>query len=236
MLDISIVIPTYNEAHRLPKTLAEIRSWLDNRKAAYEVIIVDDDSRDGTAEFVLKLSEEWGNIKLLRQNKRLGKGASVSRGCLEAEGRIILFMDADHAVLINELGNFFPYFDEGYEIVVGVRTFQEDVGRFRRVMGLMQMVLAHLLVFKKAVSDSQCGFKSFSHGAARRIFEKSRIKRGMIDVEIFYLAHKYDLKIYQQPVHYVHKQGSVINVFKCMLVDPIDMIRIRLNDWLKKYG
>lgn len=235
-VDFTVVIPTYNETHRLPKTLHEIRPWLESRfGSSYEVIIVDDKSPDGTAEFVQSELNNWKNLRCLIQDKRLGKGASVRRGCLEARGKWILFMDADHATPIQEADHFFPFLEHGYDLVAGVRVFQENVTRLRRSVGLIQQLLACLFIFEKPVVDSQCGFKCFTREAAQTIFSKSKVNGGMIDVEIFYIAHKLKLKIYHHPVTWVHQSGSTINIPRCIVLDPIDMLRVPWNQWRGYY-
>lgn len=234
-MEFSLIIPVYNETDRLPQTLNEIRLWLDQRFKEYEIIVVDDNSPDCTADYVDNLSKKWPNIKCLRQNKRLGKGASVTRGCLAAVGEYVLFMDADHSVPIHEYDKFLPHFQKNYDVVVGARIPQEDFSKIRRLVSLLQQILAHMIVFKKSVIDSQCGYKCFTNKAAKKIFSKSKISHGMIDVEVFYLAHKYGLKVYYHAVPFVDKPGSKINILKCMIIDPIDLFKIRLFNILKYY-
>src|SRR5258708_39845565 len=89
---LSVVLPAFNESHRLPGTLTSIRPYLDSRFLVYEVIVVDDGSRDGTADIVRAAARDWHNLKLLVQPRNLGKGAAVRRGCLAARNDIVLFM------------------------------------------------------------------------------------------------------------------------------------------------
>jgi dolichyl-phosphate beta-glucosyltransferase len=156
---------------------------------------------------------------------------------LSAKGDLVLFMDADHATPITELELFVRQFYEGsYRAVVGVRTYQHDDSKWRRIIGLSLQILTHLIVFDRAVIDSQCGFKCFDRDVARRVFEKSRIKGGMFDVEIFHIMHRLGIDIFYQPVHWANKAGSRINVVRCMIFDPIDMMVIRLNSILGRYN
>lgn len=227
---LSIVIPTYNEAHRLPATLREIRPYLEQAVPRHEIIIVDDNSPDGTAELARALACEMPGLRVLVQPGRLGKGAAVRRGCLAARGDYVLFMDADHATPIDELNEMLPALERlGSGAVVGVRTYQEDEPRWRRIVGLCAQLLAHLIVFRKAVCDSQCGFKLFSRDVVATVFPRCRVNGGMIDVEIFSLLHLLDIPCRYHPVHWVNKAGSRISVFRCMLRDPLDMLGIRLR-------
>jgi dolichyl-phosphate beta-glucosyltransferase len=235
-LTLSVVVPAFNESHRLPNTLAAIRPYLDSRFTNYEVIIVDDGSRDGTPELVESACNSWLNLKLIRQNCNMGKGAAVRRGCLEAKYRAVLFMDADLATPIEELDSMLPLFQLGeYKAVVGVRTYQEAESKWRRVLGLALQILAHVIVFEKAVIDSQCGFKCFSREVCAEVFGRSKVNGGMFDVELFFIMHRLKIPVYYQPVHWVNKAGSRINMLRCILFDPIDLLRIRLRGSLGMY-
>lgn len=233
---LSVVIPTYNEAHRLPRTLREVHPYLCRRFPRHEIVVVDDNSPDGTAELAERIGEELGSVRVLVQPGRLGKGAAVRRGCLESRGDHVLFMDADHATPIDELDEMFPILQRlGSGAVVGVRTYQEDERRWRRIVGLGAQLLAHLIVFRKAVCDSQCGFKLFSRDVVEKVFPRCRVNGGMLDVEIFFLLHIHDIPCRYHPVHWANKDGSRISVLRCMVRDPIDMLRIRLRGRLGIY-
>ena len=235
---LSVVIPAYNESHRLPRTLDEIKEYLDACFPRYEVIVVDDGSSDGTAELVRdKAATEWPVLRLLSQPRNIGKGAAVRRGCLEARGDLVLFMDADHAVPIQEVERFVDEIQRnGCGVVAGVRTYQENESKWRRIVGLSLQVLTHLIVFRKAVVDSQCGFKLFKRETVDRIFALCRVDGGMIDVELFHLLHLNGIQCYFEAVHWTNKAGSRINFVRCMLLDPVDMLKIRLREWLGVYN
>lgn len=233
---LSVVIPTFKEAARLPRTLDEIRPYLQRRFPRHEVLVVDDNSPDGTGAAALAASAPDFPVRVLTQPGRLGKGAALRRGCLAAKGELVLFMDADHSTPIEEVDAFVESIERhGVGAVVGVRTYQEDESRSRRIIGLVAQLLAHLLVFKKAVVDSQCGFKLFSAAVVQRIFPLARVDGGMIDVELFYLMHKHAVPCRYVPVHWANKPGSRINLLVCAIRDPIDMLRIRLRDFLGRY-
>jgi dolichyl-phosphate beta-glucosyltransferase len=139
-------------------------------------------------------------------------------------------MDADHATPIHEI----EYFLEDLRtsdcgVVAGVRTYQENESKWRRVLGLSAQLLSHLIVFEKAVVDSQCGFKLFTASSARKLFPYCRVNGGMIDVELFSLMHQYSVPCYFRPVHWANKSGSRINIVLCMVRDPIDLLKIRLR-------
>ena len=232
---LSIVIPTYKEERRLPQTLREILGYLDQRFSAYEILVVDDDSPDRTQAAALELDGGRGVIRVLTQPGRLGKGAAVRRGCLDARYDRVLFMDADHATPIEEVELMLAQLPEG-GVTVGVRTYQENEPKWRRIVGLCAQLLAHLVVFQKPVIDSQCGFKLFTAPAIRQIFPYCRVNGGMIDVELFFLFHKFSVPCRYQPVHWDNKDGSKVSVIRSVIFDTLDMFKIRGRDLVGIYG
>jgi len=232
---LSVVIPTYNESNRLPQTLVEIQPYLNEHFPRHEIIIVDDDSPDGTSAQTRALQSTYPNLVVLTQPGRIGKGAAVRRGCLAARGDCVLFMDADHATPIAEVEKMLPMLGER-EIVVGVRTYQEDESRSRRIVGLCAQLLAHIIVFRKPVIDSQCGFKLFSQRAVGKIFPYCRVNGGMLDVELFYLIHMFNVPCYYQPVHWNNKPDTRVSVLRSIFIDTFDMVKIRLVDAFGGYS
>jgi dolichyl-phosphate beta-glucosyltransferase len=234
---LSVVLPAYNESKRIGQTFTEIRVWLDEHFAnRYEVLVVDDGSRDNTVALVEEAAKNWPQLQLIRQPRNLGKGAAVRRGCLAAKNDYVLFMDSDHATPIEELKSFLPKLEQGFDVVVGVRTFQESESRSRRIMGLGLLMLAHIIVFTKAVVDSQCGFKLFKREACQQIFSRCHTDGGMIDVELFHIAHiSPNIRTWFAPVYWNNKDGSTINVWRCVLFDPFDLIAIRWRSFRGAY-
>lgn len=234
---LSVVVPAYNESHRLPLSLQELREYLDNHCERYEVIVVDDGSSDGTPALVEESAKTWPQLRLLRQPQNMGKGAAVRRGCLDATQDFVLFTDADLATPLAEVENMLPALESGsFGAVAGVRTYQEDESKWRRIVGLSLQILTHLIVFEKAVVDSQCGFKVFTRDAARTLFSMTKVDGGMFDVELFFLMHRLGIPVYYQAVHWANKPDSRINFLKCMLLDPFDLIAIRMRAFFGAYS
>lgn len=228
---LSVVIPTYKEARRLPATLREVLAYLERRFERFEVLVVDDNSPDGTGDIVRECAVRHPQVRLLLQPYRIGKGAALRRGCLEAAGSRVLFMDADHATPIAEVEEFLPHLRGLAEgAVAGVRTYQEGESRARRIVGLLCQLLAHLVVFRKAVVDSQCGFKLFTRAAAQRLFALARVNGGMIDVELFALMHRLGIPCRFEPVTWRNQDGTRVNFLVSAFRDPLDMLKIRLRD------
>ena len=231
-MKLSIVIPVYNEEATLREIVARVLATPHEK----ELLLVDDCSQDSSPEIIALLVAEHPEVRSFRHETNLGKGAALRRGCLAAQGRYVMFMDADNATRIEEIDKFLLLCEEGYGMVAGVRTFQEGESRLRRIIGLGFLMFAHLFVFRKAVVDSQCGFKCFTRDAARAIFARTRTNGGTIDVEIFFLAHKLDIPIYFVPVHWQNAEGSTINIWRCIVQDPVDMLNIRIHDKLGRYS
>ena len=224
---LSVVIPAYNESHRIEETLKDCRPYLDGRGEPYEVIVVDDGSRDDTVARVEAMAADWPSLRVRSLADNQGKGAAVRTGCLEARGSRILFMDADHSTRIECLDVFLPLLDGPYEIVAGWRAAPQGETLIRRLLGRGFLVLAHLIVFRQRVADSQCGFKCFTREAAQAIFPRTHINGGTLDVEILHLAHQLDLSVHYEPVEWQNAPGSTISPMRCLVQDPIDMMRIR---------
>ncbi|MEJ2744949.1 MAG: glycosyltransferase family 2 protein [bacterium] len=238
-LSLSIVVPAYNEEGRIGPSLERIASFLDGRDYVYEIVVVDDGSRDGTVGVVEEFAKRVACVKLLRNDENRGKGYTVRRGVLEAKGRLILFTDADLAVPIEELPRLISACEEGADIAIGDRYLEEsnirtDQPLYRRIIGHMGGLYVRTVILRSP-PDTQCGFKCLRKEAAHRLFGLMRVNGGMFDVELIYLARKAGYKIKQIPVAWSHCQGSSINIVKCLLTDPFSLIAIRVNDLLGRY-
>ena len=179
---LSVIVPAYNEEEMIVGTLTKIRAFLEAKSWAGEIIVVDDGSTDKTAVLAATLPE----VKLIKQPRNLGKGSAVKRGMLEARGDLRLFMDADNSTDISELGNFLPYVNQGYQIVIASRALPESrvipqVWR-KALAGKIGNRLIRLLAVP-GVKDTQCGFKLFTKEAAG-LFSKQTLNVFNFDVEI----------------------------------------------------
>lgn len=237
---LSVIIPAYNEEKRIPETLRLIDRYLRSKGFRYEIVVVDDGSGDNTVGVVKDFLNCNKNIILLENGRNRGKGYSVKRGVLAAKGEYILFSDADLATPIEEFEKLFHWINSGHEVVIGSRKMRNSyivtpVIWYRRLIGALANSAIMLAGLKHNIVDTQCGFKCFKKGAAKYIFSKQRLDGGMFDVEIICIAIKNRFNIKEVPVIWQHKEGSTINLFKCMLFDPIDLMKIKLNSLLKRY-
>ncbi len=236
-MKFSVVIPTYQETARLGQTLGEIMTFLAKNFPQFEIIVVDDPARDGSYTQILAPYNQDPRIRLLHQPVRWGKGTALRRGLLESEGEIVLFMDADHATPIQEVLHFIEQVKSVHAPIVvgGVRAYQEDESKGRRIIGICAQLLFHVIVFTKAVPDSQCGFKLFTRKTIDLIIPYCRVSGGIIDVEIFFLAQKFGVPCRFEPVRWVNKTGSKVSILKCSIRDIAEVFKIRLRSIFKGY-
>ena len=211
----SIVIPAYNEGARLGASLEKVLAYVHTQRWDAEVIVVNDGSRDNTAEIVLNFMAKDSMVKLLENPGNRGKGYSVRNGILNALGRIILFTDADLSSPIEEAPRLLGALDAGADIAIGSRWLRAETQTqrqplHRQIFGrIFNLMLRTSLGLQYA--DTQCGFKAFKRAAAQAIFPLQKIERWGFDPEILFLARKLGFKVEEVPVLWGHSGGARIN-------------------------
>ncbi len=228
---LSIIIPAYNEEKRLPKTLEAINDYLIKQNYQYEILVVNDGSKDKTAEVVRGLTSVIQNLKLVDNKINQGKGAVVRQGMLEAKGEYRLFTDADNSTSIDQVEKMWPEFEKGFDIVIGSRDAKGAVldppqNFFRSFVGDAFRLLRKIIVGLWKIEDSQCGFKCFTKEAAEQIFPKCKINRFAFDPEILLIAKKMGYKVKEIPVYWKNDPDSKVK-FKSMIKMGIDLLKIR---------
>jgi len=223
-IDLSIIIPAYNEELRLPGFLKDVLSYIDTSGISAEVIIVDDGSKDKTAEIVNNIINKDKRVRLLIQDPNQGKGAAVKRGILEALGKFAVYADADGATPISELDKFLPYMMSNSEIVIGSRKAgSSEVDRSRKgiraLMGIFFYKIVNLFAVP-GIQDTQCGFKMFRCDIGKKIFDRAQESGWAFDVELLYLAQLFGYTIHEVPVNWHEVDGSKVNP----LVDSMKML------------
>jgi len=210
---LSVVLPAYNERHRIGGFLESIRLYLDAQyPAAYEVLVVDDGSTDGMAGLVENVAAGWPRLRLIRHEVNQGKGAAVRTGMLAAAGQRVLFADADGAAPIDQEARLTEAILQGADIAVGSRllpTHGEEVHRrkSRGLFGRMFAALARRLL-RLPVQDTQCGFKMFRLEAARNLFPDVRQSGYLFDLEVLGLAVRRGYKIVEVPIRWADTPGG----------------------------
>lgn len=238
-IHLSVIIPAYNEVKRLPKTLAEIDKYLRKQDYNYEIIVVNDGSKDGTAELVKKLASEIKNLQLIDNEKNNGKGYVVRQGMLGAKGEYRLFTDADNSTSINQVEKMWPELKKGYDIVIGSRDVKGAVldppqPLYRRLLGEAFGFLAQVICGIWGIQDSQCGFKCFSKSATEDIFSRCKISRFAFDIEFLAIAKKLGYKIKEIPIVWKNDLESKVK-FKSIFKMGLDLFKIRWNLITRKY-
>jgi len=235
---LSVIIPSFNEEQRIEKTLLAVSEFLKNQTYAYEILVVSDGSHDKTAQEVIDLENSIPNLRLINNKENHGKGWVTKQGMLEATGDVRLFMDADNSTAVDEVAKMLPFFEKGYDVIVGSRRIEGSniavkQSAIRDFLGGVFRFIVHTLV-PVGVTDTQCGFKAFSGAAAQNIFPKQTIFRWAFDVEILALARKQGYKIQEVPVTWVNDGASHVK-FSGMINMLFEVIQIRLNLWSGKY-
>ncbi len=219
--------------------LDKVEHFLSKKNYSYEVIIVDDGSTDGSVEFVKRFSLNNPSFKLI-ENSHLGKAGAVTKGVLSAKGEYVLFSDMDQATPIEEVDKLLPFFNNGYDIVVGSRKSQRKGAPWTRILMAKGMIsLRTFLVGLNGISDTQCGFKIFKKQVAQKLFSRinklhnnfkkvsgSNVSAGF-DVELLYLAQKIGYKIKEVPVSWLYVETRRVNPIKDSIEGFMDLLRIK---------
>ena len=211
----TIVIPAYNESARITASLDHILLFSAQNQWDLEIIVVNDGSRDNTAEIVRDYARRNPCVQLLQNPGNRGKGYSVRNGVLNARGDVILFTDADLSSPIEEAPKLFAALRQGADMAIGSRWLQVELQNkrqplYRQVFGRIFNLLLRVTL-GLPYKDTQCGFKAFSRSTGEAIFSRQMIDRWGFDPEILFLARKMGCKIIEIPVEWAHDSRSKIN-------------------------
>ncbi len=246
---LSLIIPAFNEADRIGKTLDKVFAYLDKQDYASEVIVVDDGSNDTTRDiveaYIMKRAEDVGanarvSLQVFTLDINRGKGYTVNYGMLHmAKGAYRVFYDADAATPIDEVENLWPAFANGADVVIGSRSLPEsDVVIFqpwyRVFMGRTFNILLHLMRLSR-YQDTQCGFKGFTAAATEAIFKRQTLWGFSFDVELLFIAKQLGYVITEIPIRWRDDPCSKVNPVRDAGQMFLDIVRIRVNDLLGRY-
>lgn len=230
---LSVVIPAFNEETRLPTTLASIRDYLSGQPYSWEVIVADDGSVDGTADFVRGFADSDPRFRLLQLPHR-GKGSAVKHGMLAAAGEYRFLCDADLSMPIDLLGRLLPPDAPAADAVIGSREAQgaRRIGEpWRRwAMGRVFNAATRLLA-TPGISDTQCGFKVFNAGAAEALFPLQTLDGFAFDAEILFLARKHGFTTAEVGIDWHYRSESKVRPFRDGWFTLRDLVLIRWR-WL----
>lgn len=231
--DLSVVIPAYNESQRIVPTLTSIQKFASTHNIACEIIVVDDGSTDATEAAVAGLVQQY-----LRQQVNMGKGAAIRRGMLAANGKLILFMDADSSAPITELPALLTALKE-VPIAIGSRHAEGSVVHIQQSLMRQFISYAGNLVFRLVLglpyADTQCGFKLFTREAAQAIFKQTLIDRWGFDVEVLTIARILELPVREVPIQWHDARGSKLRAGRAAIYTLEEVAAVWLNVRMGKY-
>jgi dolichyl-phosphate beta-glucosyltransferase len=235
---LSVIIPAYNEENHIAETLMDVSKYLQKQDYVSEIIVVDDGSKDKTAEIAKKMEGVIHFLRVIENKKNQGKGAVVKQGMLGAQGQYCIYVDADNAISINQIENFWPYIKEGYEVVIGSievpgAVKEEKYVFYRKILGKFSKYLIRALTIW-SIHDTQRAFKLFSQEATKKIFPRQTIMRWGFDIEILVIAKKLGYKIKELPVRWINPAGGRVN-FLSYLRTLRELLQIKFNLIKGKY-
>ena len=240
-VDVSIVIPAFDEAERIAPSLKEIAAHLSARPFRGEVLLVDDGSRDGTAEVARQAAAAHDlALEVLRYTPNRGKGHAVRTGMLAARGEAVLFTDADLSVPVSHLDRFLSRLHEGADVVIGSRrapgaNIVRHQPAWRERLGTVFRDVARL-VLVPGVDDFTCGFKLFRAEAARAVFSRQRVDGWGFDVEIALIARRLGLHMVSEPVQWSDDARTRVRIGRDALRSAWELARVRWHDLRGAYG
>jgi dolichyl-phosphate beta-glucosyltransferase len=240
-IDLSVIVPAYNEAERITKTLRRLDAYLAAGSLTYEIVIVLDGPTDSTRDVLGKLSGEIAHLKVIERHVNRGKGFTVKEGMLNANGRVRLFTDADNSTDIAHFDQMKRLFDDGYDIVIASRN-SRDVSAarqavsqawYKRMIGHLGNLIVQMLAVP-GIWDTQCGFKAFRAEAAQRIFSQTTVDGWGFDIEVLALARAFRYRVGMIPAHWINDDRSHVRSMDYLRVLG-DTIRVRGNFLTGRY-
>jgi glycosyltransferase involved in cell wall biosynthesis len=240
-LDLSIIVPAYNEAARLPTTLKRFHAYLANKDLSYEIIVVLDGCTDNTREILRGLQGAITNLRILDRSENRGKGYTTRQGMLAATGRIRLFADADNSTDIAHFDQMMPLFDNGYDLVIASRNSNDapqalqavPQALYKRFFGRAGNVIVQILAVP-GIWDTQCGFKAFRADVAERLFSSVTIEGWGFDIEVLALARALRYRVGIIPANWANDERSHFGSLDYLRVLG-ETLKIRHNFIMRKY-
>jgi len=238
---LSVIIPVYNEADLLPSTLIDVDRYLRKANFEYELLILNDGSKDNTVEIIRNFEPIIQKMRFINNDIHRGRGYVIRQGLKEAEGIFRLLMDADNSINIDHFSQMIPYLEgttgKKYDIITGSRGLKESKliplpSFYNRVLSNIGKTFVRILLLPN-VRDTRCGFKCFSENIAKRISSIMKINRSAVDIEILAISNKMGYEIKEIPVTWINTHETVKLFTYCNLLQ--DLIKIRIWLWMGRY-
>lgn len=233
-IELSIIVPCYNEGNKLIINVKQINDFMceNTNISNYEILIVNDGSKDNTFEIGEQLSKEYPNVINLGYEVNRGKGGAVKEGILQSKGEWVVFMDADLSTDLTAINDFFKLKDN-YDVVIGSRRHKDSnlvkAQNFpRRFVGKTCSILTNLII-PLHISDTQCGFKAFNGDLARKIALKQKLNGFAFDVELLYITKLNNYSIGEIAIIWKNDDDSRVSIFNSSVNFFMDLFKIRKN-------
>lgn len=226
---LSIILPCYNEEKQIENTIIEIKKFLSKYNFDYEIVPVNDGSKDNTAEIIKKVALSDNIVNPVIYNENHGKGYAVKMGIQKAIGDYILFMDTDLSTDLSAIDIFLKQIKD-YDIVIGSRRHKDSVipkpqGPLRKFIGNCCVVITKAITGLN-LNDTQCGFKGFKKDIAKKIISKQLIENWAFDVEYLYIANINGYTIKDIPVTWINDEDSKVSPISSSIKFFKDLFRI----------
>ncbi len=233
-VDISILLPAYNEASRIERSLREVEHAVEAITEFYEIVVIEDGSVDGTAEIVAGLSTSNGHLRLLHSAHRLGKGKAVKKGMAFAKSEVVVFMDVDLSANLKSLSKMVHLARTTNGLAVGSRHIKGSRVRrsFVRTISSLTYNLLVRLIFRDGVRDHQCGFKAVNRKVADFLRENAKSEGFFLDTEMILLCKMHSVPIIEVPIDWTEvqkKKSQGVRLFKDATKLGFDLFRFRLT-------
>lgn len=232
MIDISLILPAYNEARVIPTTIGDAVRYFESRRLRYEIIVAADGT-DGTREIVRDLGRANPALRAIGSDARRGKGRGIRDAVAVADGKIIGYADADNKVPIQEFDKFRPVLATGVEAAIGTRRGGAKIEKaqplYRRVGSIGFLYFMQAVVGLPGINDTQCGFKFFQRNAAKELFRRQQVDAYMFDVEILAIARRLGYRIQQVPIRWRDDADSRLDVVAGNLRNVRDIFKIGMQ-------
>jgi glycosyltransferase involved in cell wall biosynthesis len=235
---LSIIIPAYNEAGRLPASLRRINAFLSTLPFEAEVLVVENGSTDGTFDVIQSMQDEIHGLKVRHEDTR-GKGWAVKQGMLAASGEYRFICDADLSMPIEEITRFLPPALDDIPIAIASReapgAVRYDEPTSRHLIGRVFNWLVRVLLLH-GLQDTQCGFKCFRADVAEQVFPLVTISGWTFDVEALFIARRMGYPVVEVPIPWYYDANSKVRVGRDALQMGADLLRIRWNALRGRYS
>ncbi len=228
---LSIIIPAYNEAERLPPSLEAVRSFVEKQSYACEVLVVENGSSDNTYQLAQSFIQSMPYLRVLHEENS-GKGLAVRSGMLAATGKVRIFCDADFSMPVEEINKFLPPHLEEFDVAIASRELPQskrvDEPEYRHLIGRIFNTMVRLSILP-GLHDTQCGFKAFSAEVTERVFRMQTLPGWSFDAEVLVIARELGYEVKEVPITWYYKPGTRLNILKDSMKMAADLWTIRRN-------